>query len=454
MNAQGDYENILEYYDVGHLQRSMYSFVELDTNFRGNLVNCYKDLSNFANSFRLIEYDLNGQIYLDTVYSDFWTEDSLIFSDHSKLLHLSDSSYLLNLNYTNSKESSPTFNVTGTLLLRIDFDGTIRWTKEIYNDINPEKIKSGARNLIDMKDGTFMLHYMDVKHFAPSLGEMNWAVQKFLRIDADGNTISEKQFQDGQYCYAIKGSYFDEDTIYLNYYDSKLFGDPPNSDRFKHKPMLERIDENMDTVWRMQLSKFWHEGVSIYNSINKFRKVDDSTFVAAYKYSEVIEYLERYYVAVRILNFSTDGEVNWYRDYHYYELDSLNDPDYRIADLEVMPDGGLILGGEVLNYQRFNDNVPYQFAYLLRTNCLGYLSPPSAALSYENEGRQVHFTNTSMNAGRYTYYFGDGDSLHTTEHVDSVLHTYENNGSYTVTLIAHGCNGVADTLSFNLAVKQ
>ncbi|RFC53757.1 T9SS type A sorting domain-containing protein [Brumimicrobium aurantiacum] len=454
VNAQGDYENILEYYDVGHLQRSMYSFVELDTNFRGNLVNCYNDFSNIAYSFRLIEYDLNGQIYLDTVYSDFWTVDSVKFFDHSKLLHLPDSSYLISLNYVSKKESDPRYSLQGVILLRVDFDGTNRWTKEIYNDINPEKIVSGARNLVDMKDGTFMLHYMDVRHYGGSLGELDWAVQKFLRIDADGNTLSEKEFQDGQYCYAIRGSYFEEDTIYLHYYDSKLFGNSPNSDRFKHKPMLARIDENMDTVWRMPLANFWFEGVGIYQSIHKFRKLNDSTFVAAYNHHEEIVYYEKYLSTVRVLNFSTDGEVNWHRDYHYYELDSLNDPEYRIADLEVMPNGGFNLGGEVLNYQRFNDNVPYQFAYLLRTNCLGYLSPPSAALSYENEGRQVHFTNASMYAGRYTYYFGDGDSLHTTEHVDSVLHTYENNGSYTVTLIAHGCNGVADTLSFNLAVKQ
>lgn len=454
VNEQGDYENILEYYDVGHLQRSMYSFVELDTNFRGNLVNCYKDVSNFSNSFRLIEYDFNGQIYLDTVYSDFYTIDSVKFFDYSKLLHLPDSSYLMSLNYIDKKESSTTFEVQGTMLLKIDFDGTIKWKKEIYNTVHPSKPVSSGRNLVDMGDGSFILHYMDVMNYGQTLADMNWAIQKFLRIDSNGNTISEKQFQDGQYCVSFRGSYFDEDTTYMQYYDSKLVGDHPNTDRFKYKPMLSRIDENMDTVWRIPLTNIWHEGVGIYYSIHKMHKLSDTSFIAAFNYTEEIVYYEKYLSLVRLLNFSTDGDVIWHRDYFYYELDSLNDPEYRIADLEIMPDGGFILGGEVLNYQRFNDNVPYQFAYLLRTNCLGYLSSPNAALSYESEGREVQFTNASMNAGSYIYYFGDGDSLLTTEHIDSVFHSYKNNGNYTVNLVAHGCNGLADTVSFNIEVKQ
>jgi PKD repeat protein len=59
-----------------------------------------------------------------------------------------------------------------------------------------------------------------------------------------------------------------------------------------------------------------------------------------------------------------------------------------------------------------------------------------------------------MNAGSYTWYFGEGDSLSTREGLDSVTHTYEYGGQYEVTLIAHGCNGGADTVKLNINVEQ
>jgi PKD repeat protein len=154
------------------------------------------------------------------------------------------------------------------------------------------------------------------------------------------------------------------------------------------------------------------------------------------------------------LKFSSNGNIIWYRDYYYYPIDLFNDPEYEIKDLEIMPDGGFIMGGQVFNYDFFNDNVPFQFAYLLRTNCLGFLNPPEAALSYESDQGEVLFINNSMSAGSYTYYFGDGASLCTGEDIDSVMHTYENGGDYEVTLVAHGCNGEADTVKFNIYLVQ
>lgn len=452
VNQEGDYQNINQYNDTGHLQRSMFSSVDTDTNFRGNLVNCYRNTMSFENSFRLIEYGLDGQIYLDSVYSDFWVEDSIQFFDYSKLLHLKDSSYLLNLNYIDKKVTSSTYEVQGTILLKIDYNGEIIWEKKVYsgNQINP--IISG-RNLIETQEDTFKLHYMELKNFAPSNAEQNWALQKFVTIDGEGNILDEKQFQDGQYCVSYYGSYFDEDTSYLQYYDSKIFGNPPNNEYFKHMPFLSRIDENMDTVWRIQLSNFWHTAASVFTSIQKIRKINDTTFVAAYGYSEEIEYNLYYKYSVRIFKFFSNGNIIWHRDYYYYNIDLYNDPYYEIKDLEIMPDGGFIMGGQVFNIDLFNANKPCQFAYLLRTNCLGFLNPPEAALSYESDENEVLFINNSISAGSYTYYFGDGDTLHTGEDIDSLVHTYENEGDYEVTLIAHGCNGSADTLTLQVSVE-
>lgn len=454
VNEDGVYQNIIQYNDTGHLQRSMFSNVDTDTNFRGNLVNCYRSTSALGNVFRLIEYDLDGQIYLDSVYSDFWSVDSIQFFDYSKLIHLQDSSYLLNVNYIDKRETSSTFEIQGTMLLKIHFSGTIEWIKKIYNSTHSHKPISSGRNLDEIGEDTFILHFMELKNYAPSQADWNWAIQRFLTIDADGNTLEEKQFQDGQYCVSYYGSYFDADTTYLQYFDSKLFGNPPNNDYFKHMPMLSRIDDNMDTVWRIQLSNFWHTAASPFSSIQKIRKINDTTFVAAYQHTEEIEFNLHYKNTVRILNFSSAGQINWHRDYFYYDIDLFNDPEYEIKDLETMPDGGFIMGGQVFNYDLFNANKPCQFAYLLRTNCLGYLAPPEAQFAYESNESAVYFTNNSLNAGGYTWCFGDGDSLYTDEHKDSLIHTYENAGDYEVTLIAHGCNGEADTVALTITITQ
>ena len=453
ISQQGNMEELLVHEDQSSLQRAFFSNVDIDTNFRGHLVNLYSNSSVTGKNFRLIEYSLEGQVYFDSIYSDFWTEDSLHIFDYSKLLHLHDSSYLVHVNYQDQKESSPTYNITGTMLLKIDYEGVIVWIKKIYNSSHPNRPMNSGRNLIKTQEDTFKLHYMERKNYAPSNAEQNWALQKFVTIDGEGNILSENQFQDGQYCYSSYGSYFDEDTTYLQYYDSKIFGNPPNNEYFKHMPFLSRIDENMDTVWRIQLSNFWHTGVSSFSSIQKIRKINDTTFVAAYQHAEEIEYNLYYKVTVRILNFSSSGRVNWHRDYFYYDIDYYNDPEYEIKDLEIMPDGGFIMGGQVFNYDLFNANKPCQFAYLLRTNCLGFLNPPEAALSYESDENEVLFINNSISAGSYTYYFGDGDTLHTGEDIDSLVHTYENEGDYEVTLIAHGCNGSADTVTLQVSVE-
>jgi PKD repeat protein len=54
----------------------------------------------------------------------------------------------------------------------------------------------------------------------------------------------------------------------------------------------------------------------------------------------------------------------------------------------------------------------------------------------------VNFSNNSISALQYFWDFGDGS----TSTDESPVHTYLNTGTYTVTLVAIGCNGVADTI--------
>ncbi len=76
-----------------------------------------------------------------------------------------------------------------------------------------------------------------------------------------------------------------------------------------------------------------------------------------------------------------------------------------------------------------------------QTICLGISPNPQAAFIYEDTGGTILFTNLSQNAftaqgGYYTWDFGDGSPPVSQEHP---THTYEENGSYTVTLTVVVC---------------
>lgn len=58
--------------------------------------------------------------------------------------------------------------------------------------------------------------------------------------------------------------------------------------------------------------------------------------------------------------------------------------------------------------------------------------------------KDVHFNNNSVSGISYLWNFGDGG----TSTQENPTHTYTATGTYTVTLIAYGCNGVTDTVVF------
>jgi len=73
------------------------------------------------------------------------------------------------------------------------------------------------------------------------------------------------------------------------------------------------------------------------------------------------------------------------------------------------------------------------FRYTSEVNVV--LLKPNASFTYSMNGKTFAFTNTSTNAKSYDWDFGDA-TPHSTE--TNPVHTYENFGNYTVTLIAKG----------------
>ena len=78
---------------------------------------------------------------------------------------------------------------------------------------------------------------------------------------------------------------------------------------------------------------------------------------------------------------------------------------------------------------------------------------PTASFTYTHDvslggGDSVRFTNTSLYADSYQWYFGDGDS----SALQNPIHLYTSGGNYTVMLISSRC-GESDTVSMQVIVQ-
>jgi hypothetical protein len=73
---------------------------------------------------------------------------------------------------------------------------------------------------------------------------------------------------------------------------------------------------------------------------------------------------------------------------------------------------------------------------------------PVAGFTQTLSGRTAQFSNSSAQASRYLWTFGDGSS----DTATAPQHTYAANGAYTVRLIAMNCDGVRDTLARQITI--
>ncbi|OWY21277.1 hypothetical protein BVG80_13560 [Sphingobacteriales bacterium TSM_CSM] len=140
-----------------------------------------------------------------------------------------------------------------------------------------------------------------------------------------------------------------------------------------------------------------------------------------------------------IKKITPNGDVLWRRvygdaghDYFYTHL--------------ILPDGSILLGGR-------NDMSSSAAVYIVKTNCMGLLTQPAAAFSYEPQGaNEVQFTNLSLYAypdstdgGYYIWDFGDGSPPYLCGQgyapcTGNILtHQYPAPGSYTASLTAIVC---------------
>jgi PKD repeat protein len=320
---------------------------------------------------------------------------------------------------------------TDALIMKTDSSGNIKW----------QYFVGGAGSEIVLRSDTLSASRYLISGYTSSFGAGQTDAWVCL-LDSSGTVISQRTFgyADGDIGFA---KVINSDTLLV-------FGDCMRPPDFESVPYVLRADENLNF-----LDTFYVDEVSnpFYNSLSAGLQSERGEYVlAGVTFDSLINNPVGYIVCL-------DKNLNqlWLRKYK-----ARNNDNY-FTDIALMPDGGFMVSGYVFPEYGFDSTsgswvaLNTQDGWLVRTNCLGWLSNPVPQFSSYNVGNNtVRFDNHSQFAEEYLWDFGDGAQYsHTTSLQDTlssipyVEHTYATPGSYTATLYAIAC-GDTITLSHTI----
>ncbi len=468
LNLNGDVKNLYIQQVDTSLQYSGYTRNDLKLNNEGNFVFCYLSYASsgldHANTPRLKIQKPTGEIVLDTLYSELWSVDSLFFFHlpfPPEIELLPDGTMLFGASFFDYKTDTPDpmgFNgEMGSFVMKIDVDGTILWTKKYkYLPFIPYGPLYAFINIDVNMDGSFMVSYIDYKYdLNPNFGAGDWAKVYFTNCDVNGNIINTETFQETQFCVGSPAyQKIDDTSSFFTFFDTEIYDDPPLMNLFKIQPCIARLNLSKQILWKQRIAIDGGndpvESASINDIVSKNGNVYCSVLLGDIINPTKLEV----FLSLNSLSIET-GEFNWQRRFNLFPDDSASDPEFTVYDIDTTFDGGFILAGNCFRWSQNQGDKPRQYGYILKTNCLGFLGSPQAAVTVLSSSLDsVVFVNSSIQAGSYFWDFGDGNSLQTGENLDTISHVYSQAGTYTVKLIAEGCNGDNDTLTFSHSIAS
>lgn len=437
-----DYYNQIQTPDADFV---FWSNTELVLNYRNNFIAGYNANPQSGLSLpKFVELDFDGNV-IDSFYlSQF--HNSGVNVTLKQLISLSqDSSYLAFGSYS-------TGNSKAALLFKFNEFGDTLWSKKFFTNLSLNNlVYFRPLRIISLENGNLLFSVVEERD-----DFQKWAKIHFYKVNENGDLINHQVFQDSQSCYgtssllslpdgSIMHTYLESAMVPFYYQPELLF-----------RPVISKLDSNFQQIWKDTLNSQYFN-LNEHATPTKLVLTEDGHIVGAhhqikrYWYDSTLWQSMHFVNRVNVVKYTKDGTLLWNRKFEYMPtLDSLDQIDYTLKDIEITSDKGFIICGDVTNYDSLNADIPGQSGYLLKINCLGFFGSPEAYCSHQiNEGYAVDFYNSSMQAGSYEWDFGDGSPiLWTGETDDTVSHQYTDFGPFLVTMIAHGCNGDNDTLKF------
>lgn len=427
-------------------------------NHNGNFVYSYsvRDKNSFYDNPYLCEISADGDVIFDTVYTHFVTQDSLVLIENNFEVLNEDSSYLCSYLYSNLNTDPMGIGLSGysgVLVFKIDKEGTILWQKKyFYEDFFIDPAWTYQNVLIDINpDFSFTLG-VNERRFGIGPSDL-WNVCKFhvIECDKNGNEINHKVVQNSTFTFGTSGIHkFQDSSMILSFIDSYYLPPPAQPFTFCLRPNVAKVSSSNILLWKTTLSTDGGNYPGEGNQIEDFVVKNKNIYTAIIDLVEIDDTTKYYNFYLSSIDVDS-GKINWQRKFNYFVEDSNSheDPYYSINDIDTTFDNGFILAGTVFRPSQNFGNIPRQYGYLLKVNCLGFLGNPIPSVSVISSNLDsVVFLNNSVQAGSYVWDFGDGQCLNTSEFQDTIVHYYDEPGFYTVRLIANGCNSINEVLEF------
>lgn len=455
--------NVLESHEFQYpnaIHFSGYPYQSKSTlNFRGNFVFGYTIKEAGIQRPFLCELSPNGTVIFDSLYSNVWNQDSLNVS-LSNFEVLSDSTYLISYNYgdySSATGGGPTYNRVGVIVFKIRYTGEILWEKRfVFPELGIDQRALRNCFLEINTDLSFTLGTREVKFNASSVLDVgDIAKVHFIYCDANGNEINRHSFQDTPFSWGSSGfELLSDGTSLFSYLDADVYNEPPLMNLFKIQPCIARLNLSKQVLWKTRIAiDGGIDPVESFN-INDLVTKGENVYCSVSLYDRITDISVLYDLSFNSLSVET-GQFNWQRKYNLFPEDSLEDASFTVYDIDTTFDGGFILAGNCFRWSQNQGDKPRQNGYILKTNCLGFLGSPQAAVTILSSSLDsVVFVNSSIQAGSYFWDFGDGNTLQTGENSDTISHVYAQAGTYTIKLIAEGCNGDNDTLTFSHTIAS
>lgn len=273
----------------------------------------------------------------------------------------------------------------------------------------------------------------------PNNSTEQWTTKIIYKLDTNDLNIVDQRVEPGLQFYDARSSVVLQNGDFV-VECLKILGYVEHPNPLMQFPIVVRTLRKYDT--ELNLLAEWQFGsVGPHIASNREIKLQDPETIVGIGRDTIINQS-----AMCIYKIDTTGHLKWFRKYT-----PLFDTLYAYGNFpygfDFMPDGGYVVCG------RSSGSFPMQFrGWVMRLNCLGFMGSPQAAFNAAGQSDMSWaFVNNSTEAGSFTWLMDDGTVYETPENADTLFHTFADPSvEHTITLIAHGCNGEADTLMYVL----
>lgn len=399
--------------------------------------NCYPRIKEISPQGVLVA-DLKLDVFMDSLDLRLW--------GYNDMIQLRDSTYILTIN--SEVLSNPNLKIN--ILLHLDKD---------FQFINYFKFypqgtwRHTYAQCFELQNGNIVYRIADLND--ATAGAVNFAGRiRFMELTRSGVVIKDLYYQDSQTTSMPMG--FCVSQVNTGYFSSYFNGIWDDHYGWFYDLVLVKTNVNFQPIWKKVVQHRFTNSISQYAFYPEIKPTSDGNYViAGTSFSDTTGVVNEGVFTTTLLKFDESGNDIWKRNVYYKPFDATWEvlPPFftSIKDLIQTSDGGFCMVGEFFDRVGQFAGKWFQKGYFLKTNCLGFMDVAHAAMNYKAKNNfEVQFYNRSMQAGSYTWHFGDGTILTTDEYTDTLIHTYPHLGTYEGMLIAHGCNGDNDTLRFTI----